>query len=678
MNYIQYMKPGGTTQHSDATYVHVPTARAVQHPLLTDPQYLAWAEKQEYPTVEKYLKFLEETNSYGGDLNDADLPASAHKHSSQYLEQFSKEQAELQAKTNAVMSTVGMLGGFGIAGALAPMGTAALGASLGAGDYFDVTNVGSPDWNPGWKRTIKAYNDLKSGEVLDPTVFAGAAARDALDIVSMVSPAVVKYTQNKAVLDANARAYAEQQAAKTADNHIRIKVGDVEINDPNLAYRQVGESVAREFPTTGRQVPTLAESGYGMDRALKPTGIVLGKAPFQNPMYAQGHLWYGIPPEGSTMTGLLTTNQPLQHANKSARLVQRRPIITSEDGLVTTVYDPSKGGIVGTRRIPLQGQLNSFNTTAYIYDPKYGYRIVNTQQPKTSLAFFERQPAKISKAEKAGVPKGMERTLVNNEEEILNNAKSFAQKYGYEIPETIDAVKDMYKQHNSWFRTVQVDPLYDNSKYGLAFADPKLQTLPKTESAKILASRGYPAAYRYPGDYEPGIYLDDFVFASPSMATNAGYQGNPGTYTVMLQRPFSFRNPLDWHNVADYRPISKYIYEPLQVGQTQIGNVGPKYELKLATKHLIPVKIAQPTDKGTLLGEYLGNIEYKSGGSIHIKKKNIGSFTRYCKGKVTEECIRKGKNSSNPTTRKRANFAANARKWKHKEGGKINYLNLMS
>jgi len=112
-------------------------------------------------------------------------------------------------------------------------------------------------------------------------------------------------------LDANARAYAEQQAAKTADNHIRIKVGDVEINDPNLAYRQVGESVAREFPTTGRQVPTLAESGYGMDRALKPTGIVLGKAPFQNPMYAQGHLWYGIPPEGSTMTGLLTTNQPL-------------------------------------------------------------------------------------------------------------------------------------------------------------------------------------------------------------------------------------------------------------------------------------------------------------------------------------------------------------------------------
>lgn len=53
----------------------------------------------------------------------------------------------------------------------------------------------------------------------------------------------------------------------------------------------------------------------------------------------------------------------------------------------------------------------------------------------------------------------------------------------------------------------------------------------------------------------------------------------------------------------------------------------------------------------------------KDGGGIHIKKKNRGKFTEYCEGKVTEECIRRGKNSSNPTTRKRAIFAANARHW---------------
>jgi len=52
----------------------------------------------------------------------------------------------------------------------------------------------------------------------------------------------------------------------------------------------------------------------------------------------------------------------------------------------------------------------------------------------------------------------------------------------------------------------------------------------------------------------------------------------------------------------------------------------------------------------------------KSG--IHIKKENKGKFTATKKatGKTTEQL----KHSSNPLTRKRATFAANAKKWKHK------------
>ena len=65
----------------------------------------------------------------------------------------------------------------------------------------------------------------------------------------------------------------------------------------------------------------------------------------------------------------------------------------------------------------------------------------------------------------------------------------------------------------------------------------------------------------------------------------------------------------------------------------------------------------------------------KKGGSIHIKKKNRGKFTDYCGGKVTEECIAKGKKSKDPKIRKRATFAANARKWKHENGGIIKYQN---
>lgn len=54
---------------------------------------------------------------------------------------------------------------------------------------------------------------------------------------------------------------------------------------------------------------------------------------------------------------------------------------------------------------------------------------------------------------------------------------------------------------------------------------------------------------------------------------------------------------------------------------------------------------------------------FKKGNKIHIKKKNRGKFTEWCGGKVTEECIRRGKNSPNPTIRKRATFADNVRRW---------------
>ena len=66
----------------------------------------------------------------------------------------------------------------------------------------------------------------------------------------------------------------------------------------------------------------------------------------------------------------------------------------------------------------------------------------------------------------------------------------------------------------------------------------------------------------------------------------------------------------------------------------------------------------------------------KKGGSIRIKKKNRGKFTDYCGGKVTEECIAKGKKSKDPKIRKRATFAANARKWKHENGGPLRRPNF--
>lgn len=60
---------------------------------------------------------------------------------------------------------------------------------------------------------------------------------------------------------------------------------------------------------------------------------------------------------------------------------------------------------------------------------------------------------------------------------------------------------------------------------------------------------------------------------------------------------------------------------------------------------------------------------FAKGGKIHIKKANRGKFTDYCGGKVTSECIARGKKSKSAAVRKRATFAANARKWHHAFGG---------
>lgn len=62
---------------------------------------------------------------------------------------------------------------------------------------------------------------------------------------------------------------------------------------------------------------------------------------------------------------------------------------------------------------------------------------------------------------------------------------------------------------------------------------------------------------------------------------------------------------------------------------------------------------------------------FKNGKKIHIKESQKGSFTRYCGGNVTSECIARGKTSPDPRIRKKATFADNARKWNHQEGGTL-------
>lgn len=63
----------------------------------------------------------------------------------------------------------------------------------------------------------------------------------------------------------------------------------------------------------------------------------------------------------------------------------------------------------------------------------------------------------------------------------------------------------------------------------------------------------------------------------------------------------------------------------------------------------------------------------KNGSGIHIKKENRGKFTASAKkaGQSVQEHARSVLNNPNatPLQKKRANFARNAAKWKHQEGG---------
>ena len=87
----------------------------------------------------------------------------------------------------------------------------------------------------------------------------------------------------------------------------------------------------------------------------------------------------------------------------------------------------------------------------------------------------------------------------------------------------------------------------------------------------------------------------------------------------------------------------------------------PQKELFRNTVLTVPLIVTQSEEQG---GQ-MNYLDFFKNGGIHIKKANKGKFTEYCNGKVTEECIERGKHSTSAAVRKRAIFAENARKWKH-------------
>lgn len=242
---------------------------------------------------------------------------------------------------------------------------------------------------------------------------------------------------------------------------IRTRLGDIEINDPNLAYRQ-GENIAEDFLKT-KTVRTPDEPNYNNRKVTLTSGktLQLGKS-FENPMFSQGHLWYGVPT--SPYSELLVTAEPLSVAGKSSRRF-------SSEANGTLDIRNYRGNNSGTRRVPMDSeQLSPLNTSVYRWDPNYGYRKLR-EEPSTSLKFFERKPARISEAERAGIPKGDRKIRQGYSlKDAIEEANKFAEKWGYnKLPQnaTLQDIENLYNQHNTFFRGVTTE-LMENSRNRIA------------------------------------------------------------------------------------------------------------------------------------------------------------------------------------------------------------------
>ena len=287
--------------------------------------------------------------------------------------------------------------------------------------------------------------------------------------------------------------------------------------------------------------------------------------------------------QGTPIPFPLTKGFPVN--GKSIEYYKYLPIEKYPDALNATIG--TYGRVKFHEPIPISPQEAA---TTYHYDP----RVNLLSRP-------------ISAAEKAGIPKH-ERPMYDPE--VLQKAKLFAEEYGYPEPTNPQEIKNMYRQHNTFFRTVgDLDRVYFPESYE-AMPD-WFKQLDLPGQRKVLASKGYPSnsSFRsYYGNTED-VFGDGFVFVSPSLKENAAYfEANGGlSHTVKLQRPFSLRDPKTWHKEADWRiyPQNSWKAQFWPKGRVEVGNATPNREFKVSTKHLIPVDIAKETDLGTKLPDYL-------------------------------------------------------------------------
>lgn len=176
----------------------------------------------------------------------------------------------------------------------------------------------------------------------------------------------------------------------------------------------------------------------------------------------------------------------------------------------------------------------------------------------------------------------------------------------------------------------------------------------KQEKAYTLWKNNLPKALQYEGNYDlKGLYLDN-----PKVKPSANMHF-PDTYKLPNHPTFSneskYFNPTTQSQAGHWQETdSSWDYIP--------------YDVNVKDTIIERKQMGGSADNRpkTIFGS---STDFMKKGGIHIKPENRGKFTEYKKrtGKTTEEAL----HSKDPHVRQMANFARNANKWKHQDGGEI-------
>lgn len=250
-----------------------------------------------------------------------------------------------------------------------------------------------------------------------------------------------------------------------------------------------------------------------------------------------------------------------------------------------------------------------------------------------------------------------------NTPEARRRAQTIDRKYGTEYNKVYDDLTKEYEDINSYVNLPE--PNFVSNKKDYANINPSEGKTINLSTDNIRTAEDYPKGLIR---HEIGHYVDEKAY--PGGVPNNAYLrqlGKPSKY-----RPFS-----EVEHMFPDKDRAKSVYEYLRkpTEKKSIMNQFDEYLMNTLTPGTYPTNTKQFRQVIESAPDLYNNMKmllkihtkpipsYKDGG-IHIKKKNRGKFNALKKrtGKSTEELT----HSKNPLTRKRAIFAQNAKKWKHK------------